>query len=291
MSDSSPDPLRTLSVAIVEGIHAAALAGKAARVVETVARMNDSTLPGLVEYLCLRRSLSDTLPLPELPDAVVRSVVGSALERVVCPFGLRTTGRSTPNTQVNPRDAEFFVLHMEDDYKGHYYGLFETRWARAAEVVGLRGKQAAMQLAMTAMVENGLLHAESDLGILVGYRMLTHAVLFTVADLGRGVLGSLRSNGQYAHLSHHRDALRLALQDGVSRLGAGNGFGFRQLFRALASESGTIRFRTGDACVTMDGQDFDADLGEETFPDPMPGFQVTMCCRRESDAQAGVTAL
>src|SRR5262245_19264680 len=110
------------------------------------------------------------------------------------------------------------------------------------------------------MTENALLHAESRPGVLVGYRMLERAVLFTVADLGIGVLESLRSSAEYRHLQHPREALRLALREGVSRLGPGNGLGFHQLFRALADQFGTLRFRTGNVCITMDGQDFGADL-------------------------------
>ncbi len=274
-----------LSVGVVEGLHSAALSSRAALVETAVSGLQDATLPGLVEYLCLKHSTAGTFSLPPLPPAVCRSAVGTALQRVVCPFGLRTAGGVTPNTSVNPSEAEFFYLRTEADYQSHAYGLYETRWARASERIGLRAKQSLMQLAMTAMSENGLLHSCATDGVLVGYRVLPHAALFTVADLGRGVLGSLRSNSKYAHLVHHRDALRLALRDGVTCLDTPGGNGFRQLFKALASQFGTIRFRTGNVCLTMDGQHFDANLGDEAFPESVVGFQVTMCCRTTADAQ------
>jgi hypothetical protein len=137
-----------------------------------------------------------------------------------------------------------------------------------------------MQLAMSAMTENALLHANSNLVVLVGYQLLDHAALFTVADLGRGVLASLRSSPKFEYLANSRDALRLALCDGVSRLGQGNGYGFHQVFKALANQFGTLRFRTGNVCIVMDGTEFEADLGTESYPEPLPGFQVTVCCRR-----------
>jgi hypothetical protein len=291
MVTTAPQPERLLAVSVVEGIHSAAVRGQTALVEAAVGSLADATLPGLVEYQCLQHSTHGTLPLPPLPRAVRSSLLGAALAQVVCPFGFRTSGRNAVNTSVNPSAAEFFVLRTEAHYGGHDYRLFETRWARAAEATGLRAKQSAMQLAMTAMTENVILHAESPEGLLVGYHMLDHAVLFTVADLGRGILGSLRSNPQYAHLTHPRDALRLALREGISRLGPGNGFGFRDLFRALASQYGTIRFRTGNVCITMDGQDFNADLGEEIFPEPVKGLQVTMCCRRGPDSGAATPLL
>ena len=69
----------------------------------------------------------------------------------------------------------------------------------------------------------------------------------------------------------------------------GNGFGFYDLFRALAGQCGTLRLRTGNVCITMDGQEFGADLGEETYPEVTTGFQVTVCCRRPA-ATAGAGA-
>ena len=280
-----------LTAAVVEGLHTASLTGRSTLVEQAVAALQDATLPGLVEYLCLRHSTTGTLSLPPLPAAVYQSAVGVALQRVVCPFGLRTAGGMVPNTSVNPSEAEFFFLRSEADYRSHAYGLYETRWARAGERAGLRAKQSLMQLAMTAMSENGLLHSRGADGVLVGYRVLPHAALFTVADLGRGVLGSLRSNSKYAHLVHHREALRLALRDGVTCLDMPGGNGFRQLFKALVSQFGTIRFRTGNVCLTMDGQDFDANLGHETFPEDVVGFQVTMCCRVSADTPCDVPLL
>ena len=31
----------------------------------------------------------------------------------------------------------------------------------------------------------------------------------------------------------------------------------------------------------MTGSHFDATVGDETFPEAMPGFQVTVCCRTD----------
>jgi hypothetical protein len=291
MSNQPHNLHRLLNVRLVEGIHAAAVAGKRPVVTATVNGLEEATLPGLVEYLCLYNDLGKALDLPPLPTKVVKSVVGLSLQRVVCPFGLRIGGRVSANTSVNPLPSEFFFLRGEADYVGHVYKLFETRWARACEALGFRQRRAALHLAMSAMVENAILHADSSLGVLVGYRLLDDAALFTVADLGQGVLSSLRTNTEYEDLQHHRDALRLAFRDGVSRLGIGNGFGFHQLFEALKDQFGTLRFRTGNVCVTMDGQDFNADLGEERFPETITGMQVTVCCRCKASGFSSSVAI
>jgi hypothetical protein len=270
-----------LTVDMVEGIHAAVLSGKHHIVGAALAAVRDVTLPGLIEYLCLRYATSGSLQIPAVPESINQSVVGAALHEVPCPFGLRTHGRVRRRTTVNPEPAEFFVLHHEADFNTRAYKLFETRWARACEKLGLRQQSGVMHLAMSAMTENALLYAKTNPAVLVGYRLLDHAALFTVADLGQGVLASLRSNPEFQNLAHSRDALRMALHDGVSCLGRGkNGYGFRQVFKALANQFGTLRFRAGNACITMDGTQFDADLGTESYPERLPGFQVTVCCRR-----------
>jgi hypothetical protein len=291
MSNSTNMP-SLLSIGVVEGIHATAVAGKHKLVASTVAGFTDATLPGLVGYLCLRYLHGHELALPELPSEVLQSPVGHALRRVICPFGFRTTGQFSPVTDVTHKPVEFFVLRQSADYTGHFYKLFEARWATACDAVGFRSKTSALHLSMSAMTENAILHAQSSAGILVGYQQFEHAVLFTVADLGRGVLGSLRTNPDYVVLEHPREALRLALHEGVSCLGVGNGLGFHQLFKTLASQYGTLRFRTGNVCITMDGQDFESDLGEETYPQHLAGFQVTMCCRvRPTDHKIALSEL
>ncbi|MFO0864727.1 MAG: hypothetical protein U0744_08765 [Gemmataceae bacterium] len=284
MQLSQPTSLRLLDVRLAEGLHKAAVAGKFKNVAAVLTTVEEATLPGLLEYLCLRHTRGQDLQLPPLPDRIVKSPLGRSLQQVVCPFGLRTSGAFSPSSSVNPFGSEFFALRNSADYLAQEYKLFETRWARACERLGFRERSSALLLALTAMVENAILHANSPAGVLVGYQQTQNAAAFTVADVGIGVLASLRSNCDFIHLRHHRDALRLALQDGVSCLGVGNGFGFHQLFKALANQYGTIRLRTGDVCVTMDGQDFDADIGQETFPEAIQGMVVTVCCRKDSSA-------
>ena len=75
-----------------------------------------------------------------------------------------------------------------------------------------------------------------------------------VADQGIGVLGSLRSNPSHANLTCDAEALRLAIQPGVSRhSGASRGHGFDLMFTGLINLGSTLRFRSGTGSVTVDG--------------------------------------
>ena len=79
---------------------------------------------------------------------------------------------------------------------------------------------------------------------------------FVVADGGIGVMESLRSAAAYARLRDHGDALQLALSDGISRHGAAatRGYGFRPLFIGLANLSASLRFRSGDHVLEIEGR-------------------------------------
>jgi hypothetical protein len=102
-----------------------------------------------------------------------------------------------------------------------------------------------------------------------------------VADHGVGVLETLRSGPDYKSLSDHGEALRLALTDGVSRYGrqANRGNGFRPIFVGFANLSGTLRFRTGDHALIIDGQKIDLVSAKTAQKAPMKGFLVSVACR------------
>lgn len=75
------------------------------------------------------------------------------------------------------------------------------------------------------------------------------------AGHGAGLLSSLRPCPAYAGLPDHGTALEAALTDGVARHRAGTcrGHGFRPILVGLVNRSGTLRFRSGDHALTIDG--------------------------------------
>lgn len=270
-----------LTVKFVEDLHRAVLNRR--DVAAAVVALRNATLPAIMEYCCLRRSVP-ALSVPDLPRAIHDSPVGTALHQVRSDLGLRTTGTSrAPLKRVDTHVVEFWVIEGEDGFTEQSWGVFEIRFNRSARRVGFSASVAdGLQAALHAMAENAVIHSESTTDILVGYQVTPEAALFTVADVGIGILASLRTHPAYQHFQVHLEAIRAALRVGVSRFGPGQGgFGFSDVFKSLAADSGVVRFRSGEGCVTMDGTDLDADTkGNETFPPALPGFQVTVCCRQ-----------
>jgi hypothetical protein len=142
------------------------------------------------------------------------------------------------------------------------------------------------------MTRNAMEHANAPTAALVGFQATQNAALFCVVDVGIGVLASLKSCTAYQHLSLHVDAIRMALREGVSRHGQNQGgLGFREVFKSLASFWGHLRFRSGEGGITMLGNGCGPDVGEVSYPPPLPGFQVTVCCRTQAPDPAAEVPL
>jgi hypothetical protein len=270
-----------LTVAAVEDIQHAVQNGR--NVSGAIGVLRQATLPALLEYGCLKWKLRDSA-LPDLPTAILDSSLGVALRQVRSHLGLRTSGSAKkPLKRVDVLPVEFWVIEDDEGFTDQSWNLFEIRFNRSARSVGFPPSVAdGLQGALHEMAENAIIHSDTTVGILVGYQVTPGAALFSVADVGIGVLASLRTHTAYQHLQVHLEAIRAALHVGVTRFGPNKGgFGFSQVFKSLASDSGLLRFRSGQGCITMDGSVLDADTrGEETFPPALPGFQVTVCCRR-----------
>lgn len=245
-----------------------------------VSSLHGATLPGLVEYRCLRRAMKGIVP--PLPPAVSMSTIGKALYDL----GPSRNGRAaragaTALRRIDTSPAEFFLIHPESYLEDENWKPYTVRFVRSAQGVGLDKIVAdGLRGALLEMTDNAVLHAQAESPILVGYRVLDGIAQFCVADVGVGVLDSLRSCADFAHLRFDNKAIKAALRDGVSRYGnKQGGMGFRQIFKALSAQWGQLRFRSGQGCIVMDGTDLDADLCSEAFVAPLPGFQVTVACR------------
>lgn len=269
-----------LTVALVEEIHRAVLRGR--DVTRAVSGLAGATVPGLLEYGCLGWAMRGG-SLPALPPAVSGSDIGRALNVVPSVLGLRTDAPSPRSLRrLDAQTAEFLALRSENDLTDEGWEHFAARFETSARSVGFTfDASARLQLALYEMAENAVIHAESPT-ILVGYHASPGTALFCVADVGIGVLASLRKNPAFRHLRLHSEAITAALQDGSSSRRpdeGGGGFGFRQVFTSLTDQWGSLRFRSGEGCLTMEGTDCDASRGYVTHPPSVPGFQATICCR------------
>jgi hypothetical protein len=167
----------------------------------------------------------------------------------------------------------------EDDTEWVGFGLAAQK---AAVVAGFHRRTAAQfAAALGEMVSNIYEHSRASESGIAAFRAGSGEFEFAVADGGVGVLDSLRTCPEHAHLDDHGQALRLALTDGVSRFGpkADRGRGFRPIFVGLANLSGTLRFRSGDHGLVIDGQSFDAVAGKTAQKVHLRGFFASVSCR------------
>jgi hypothetical protein len=165
----------------------------------------------------------------------------------------------------------------------------ETAWIgfglavqKAAVTAGLHRRTAAQFAgALGEMVSNIHEHSGKPASGIAAFRVEPGEFEFAVADSGMGMLDSLRSCPDYAHLADHGEALRLALTDGVSRFGpqAKRGAGFRPIFVGLANLSGALRFRSGDHALVIDGQKIGAVASKTAQKARMEGFLASVTCR------------
>jgi hypothetical protein len=121
---------------------------------------------------------------------------------------------------------------------------------------GCPAKVAAQLIAALGEMHSNIYeHSGASATGLVAFRAAPNRFEFVVADRGMGVLKSLHTCGDYLYVADHGEALRMVLTEGVSRYGAraGRGYGFRPLFIGLANLSGSLRFRSGDHALTIDG--------------------------------------
>lgn len=238
-----------------------------------------ATLPALIEYGCARWHHP---ALPQLPRIIAASPIGRALAEVRSELGLRVSGAAkVPPSSISPRQHEFIVLSGTDATLQESWTEFLIRFRQSAKRVGFTIEKAkGLAASLAEMADNAVLHANAPVGVLIGYQAVDGAAVCCVGDVGDGVLKSLTSHPAYHRLRTHKEAIRVALQAGETRFGPGQGgLGFYRVFKALAASWGTLRFRSGEGCISMDGREVSADRGEEAFVLSRPGFQVTICCR------------
>lgn len=132
------------------------------------------------------------------------------------------------------------------------------------------------------MANNVWDHSMSEHAGLLAFHVDHERVTFCIADVGVGVLQSLRQNPQLASLKTSTAALSTALKDGVSRFGGqGRGYGFSDLIRGVANQWGISRLRTGEAKAVLD-HTTDQRRRHTSYLPFLPGLQVTFSCGKHA---------
>lgn len=266
-----------LTAGIVEELHHAHSMGREIR--SYLENYSIATLSGLIEYTLLNRFDAS---FPVLPDRISRLSLASELLDALNRVDSVSEYPRNSLKSISARDHEFFTFTIKDQRESDWE-LFRVRLQQSAFNAGFPIlKSRAIAGAIHEMRDNALLHSLAPDTILVAYQVLESAFCCCICDLGIGVLKSLQSNAKYAQLATHNEAIRKSMEAGVTRLESG-GFGFHTLFSALASLWGTLRLRSGEGCVTMDGTTLDATFGKTSTVLFRPGFQVSICCRSKTD--------
>jgi hypothetical protein len=182
-----------------------------------------------------------------------------------------------PPTEVRPVPTRAAISGAE-------FTTFEQRFKRSLERNGGFAPRLATALsaAFHEMVDNVIQHSgPSDAAPargIIGYSVGQGTMTFAVADLGRGVLTSLRTNPAWIGLGSSREALVRAIRDRATRrTNVPKGGGFDQVHRALADRNGVLRFRSGDSALTLDGRGQDRQVTTSDSP-AMAGFQLSVTC-------------
>src|SRR5438309_2041498 len=126
-----------LGVELVLDIQRALRNGRS--VENAVAGLRQASLPGIMEYGCLRWSNPGTVP--PLPPAIVSSPLGIALQEVKSELGLRQRGGDkVPPRDTRLREYEFHLISQEVDVLNTLFGEYLLRFEFAAKRIGLPAK-------------------------------------------------------------------------------------------------------------------------------------------------------
>ena len=237
-------------------------------------RLEIERIGPLVELLILSRNPSRTsLSLVPLPSTKLLSFLRKAI-RSECSFGRCSNDEKAGFilTTRNPR-ADDPVM----------WTAFCLSAQQGAIDSGLAQEQAkGLVGAMREIEENIHLHSQRTHDGLVAYRATRDEFEFVVADSGIGALASLRQSPDYEHVTDPGIAIQVALKDGESRLkykSEGHGYGFRQLFVGLANLNASLRFRSDDHSLTINGDSpvlMAMHLGQTSR---LQGFFVNVVCK------------
>lgn len=241
--------------------------------VQSIVRSAQATRLGpVVEYHYTQRHLRHLPAVTELEDGVVMTAVRHL--------------RKAPPVSSQPAEVEVAWCPVDDsEMNSTWFESFTRRAEGGAASAGFPKTTArALSAAVWEMVDNVPRHSENPGSAVVGYRWSTGEFEFVVADAGIGVLRSLGKCTDYELGDDHGIALSLALRDGVSRFGAQSrsGYGFGSIFRALANLNGHLRFRSGDACLTVDGTSPDLDHVIPSQRLYYQGLMLSVICRPQN---------
>lgn len=159
-------------------------------------------------------------------------------------------------TQTAPARGFIRVRRDHTDTADAAWTQFRYELQRAAIAAGFSPTWAKQIVGAVGELEDNIhWHSQDPASGILAYLGTGATLEFVVLDRGIGVLQSLRQSDEFAHISDHGTALKMALRDGHSRYGtdSGRGWGFHDLFVGLANRNARLRFRSGDHLLPLEG--------------------------------------
>ncbi len=150
------------------------------------------------------------------------------------------------------------VTRAVDDVENIAWLSFRTAVARAAQTFGIAKPVAHSIVGALGELEGNIHdHSRRAQSGLIAYLVADTCFELVVLDRGVGVLSSLRESRESDDLIDDDAALFAAVMQHRTRHGVGtaHGTGFLPLFRGLANTNALLRFRSGNALLTLDGAD------------------------------------
>ena len=265
-------PIRPLSFSAVDGLGFAAAGGQLEASHPPSPYVPD-TLGPLLELLHL--AAGGRLPLP--------SKAGWLAPNGAAPMTAALLEDRERWISADDRRMGFIRAVRTGPDGDHWLTGFLMDAQRAArDVARLPGTTPGQLAAAMEELENNI-HEHSDAvetGLLA-FRAAFGEFEFVAADRGIGILNSLRRCSMYAAMSDHGKALESALTDGTSRFGSDSrrGHGFRPIFLGLANMQGSLRFRSGDHALLIDGTSPDLTTAHLAQKPVIDGFFASIRCQ------------
>lgn len=189
----------------------------------------------------------------------------------------------------NNRDFGFLRTEARPPTDTTTWTAFGVTAQKAAVAAGFANKVAGQLVgAILEMQSNIYEHSEASQTGMLTFRAAPGVFEFVAADRGIGVLESLCSGNTHAGLADHGTALQLTLTEGCSRFGdgVGRGMGFRPLFVGLANLRGSLRFRSGDHALAIDGDHPSLVMARLVQKPPLCGFFASIRCTTDGGISA-----
>lgn len=117
------------------------------------------------------------------------------------------------------------------------------------------GSAKSMTGAFGELIDNVFDHSLAANTGIASFARVDDQFEIAVADCGQGALAGYQNHPDFPEVRDEADALTLAVRDHVSRHGraSGRGTGFKTLIRALSSLDASVRVRSGDQALTIQG--------------------------------------